>query len=147
MTLTLFALRIVLLLLLYGFLGLLAWLVWRELKQGSSPVRPTSSGVAGGERLTVVEAGDSGYAEGRQFPLGTVTTLGRDLTNEIVVSDAYASGNHARVERQEDGRYWLVDVGSSNGTLLNGRRIRTNDPVPLDRGDVVGIGTVRLKFG
>jgi pSer/pThr/pTyr-binding forkhead associated (FHA) protein len=77
-----------------------------------------------------------------------VTTIGRDLSNDIVVADAYASTRHARIERQGDGRFWLEDVGSSNGTLLNGQLLRPNNPVPLDSGDVISIGkNVQFKMG
>lgn len=146
MTLLLFALRLLLLLLLYGFLGTLAWLVWRDLKQGGSA--PASARQAPrGAHLTVVDSGDSGYAPGQQFALRTVTTLGRDLSNDIVVADSYASTRHARIERQEDGRFWLVDLGSSNGTQLNGQLVRPNVPVPLDSGDVISVGKVELKVG
>jgi hypothetical protein len=145
MTITLFVLRIVLILLLYGFLAMLAWLIWRELRRGATaPARAEATSVRGA-RLTVVAAGKSGYNEGRQFPLEAVTTLGRDLSNDIIVTDDYASSRHARIDRQEDGRFWLVDVGSRNGTQLNGRRILPNDPMPLDPGDVISIGGVELK--
>ncbi len=146
MSLLLFLLRIVLLLLLYGFLGVLAWLVWRDLKKGSS-VAATATSAPRGARLTVVASGDSGYAEGHQLPLGTVTTMGRELSNDIVIPDGYASTRHARVERQGDGRFWLVDLGSSNGTQLNGQLVRPNVPVPLDTGDVIKVGKVELKMG
>lgn len=145
MSLLLLALRVVFLLLLYGFLGILAWLVWRDLKRGSSGTLPAQQR-AGGAHLTVVASGDSGYAEGRQFELGAVTTIGRDLSNDIILGDAYASSHHARVEWHEDNRYWLVDVESSNGTMLNHRKIRPHDPYPLDPGDVISIGKVQLKM-
>ena len=147
MNVLLFALRIAFLVLLYGFLLVLAWLVWRELKRGSATGVASERGAPRGARLMVVAAGDSGYAEGRQFPLQAVTTLGRDLGNDIVIADSYASAYHARVERQSDNRFWLVDVGSSNGTLLNGQRVRPNDPMLLDPGDVISIGKVQLKVG
>ncbi|MGH2545156.1 MAG: FHA domain-containing protein [Ardenticatenaceae bacterium] len=146
MTLLLFGLRIVLLLLLYAFLFMLAWLVWRDLKQAST-VAPDTQRTPRGGRLTVIESGDSGYAEGQHFPLQTITTIGRDLSNDIVVADAYASTRHAHIERHSDGRFWLIDVGSRNGTVLNGQPLRANDPVPLDLGDVIAIGKARFKMG
>ncbi|MBA3532518.1 MAG: FHA domain-containing protein [Ardenticatenales bacterium] len=145
MTMMLFGLRIAFMLLLYGFLGLLAWLVWRELQQGSRAPQNVRTAPRG-ERLTVVAAGDSGYAEGRQFPLQSITTMGRELSSDIIIADSYASSKHARIERHSDGRFWLVDVGSSNGTLLNGQQVRANDPIPLDPGDVISIGKVQLKM-
>lgn len=144
-TVLLFVLRVVLLVALYLFLGTLAWLVWRDLRRGTSVAE--QSGAPRGSRLTVIASGESGYAEGRQFPMRAVTTMGRDLSNDIVIADSYASTRHARVERQEDGRFWLVDLGSRNGTFLNGQQVRPNVPVPLDGGDVIKIGKVELKVG
>ncbi|MDQ4077029.1 MAG: FHA domain-containing protein [Chloroflexota bacterium] len=144
-TLLLFLLRLLLLLLLYGFLGILAWLVWRDLKRGSA-VTQEATREPQGIQLTVVESGDSGYAEGHQFSLQTVNTIGRDLSNDIIISDTYTSTRHARIDRQGDGRFWLVDLDSRNGTLLNGQLVRPNVPVPLDPGDVIRIGTVELKM-
>ena len=66
----------------------LAWLAWRELKQGSAVSASPERGAPRGARLMVVAAGDSGYAEGRQFPLAAITTLGRDLGNDIVIADS-----------------------------------------------------------
>lgn len=143
----LFILRIVFLLVLYSFLLILAWLVWRELKRGSTAAPSGGRASSGGERLTVVAAGESGYAEGHVFPLRSVTTIGRELSNDIVIVDDYTSAQHARIERHGDGRFWLVDIGSSNGTKLNGQTIRPQDAIPLDPGDVVAIGKVELKVG
>ncbi|MGB0389239.1 MAG: FHA domain-containing protein [Ardenticatenaceae bacterium] len=147
MTLLLFILRFVFLLLLYVFLGVLAWLVWREIKRGSAVAPGTGRVSSRGERLTVVASGESGYAEGQVFPLRSVTTLGRDLSNDIVIVDDYTSSQHARIERHGDGRFYLVDIGSSNGTKLNGQKISPQDSIPLDPGDVVAIGKVELKVG
>ncbi len=146
MSAVLFSLRLVLIVLLYAFLALMAWLIWRELKQASAAT-PSASAAPRGARLTVVASGDSGYAEGQQFPLQAVTTLGRDLSNDIVIADGYASSRHARIERRDNGRFWLIDVGSSNGTLLNGQSVRPNAPAALDPGDVIAIGKVEIKVG
>jgi hypothetical protein len=146
MSLLLFVLRIVLLLLLYGFLGILAWLIWRDLRRAGASTPQGRRRGAEGAQLVVIASGDSGYAEGQQLALEPVSTIGRDLSNDIVLADAYASTRHARVERQSDGRFWLVDLGSSNGTVLNGQQVRPNVPVPLDTGDVIRIGKVELKY-
>ena len=143
----LFILRIVFLLVLYSFLLVLAWLVWRDLKRGSAVAPRAARASSRGERLTVVAGGESGYAEGHVFPLRSITTIGRDLTNDIVIVDGYTSAQHARIERQGDGRFWLVDMDSSNGTRLNGQTIRAQTAIPLDPGDVVAIGKVELKVG
>lgn len=147
MTQLLFILRLVFLLLLYGFLGILAWLVWYELKQGSTAGFSVSQPAPRGERLIVIDPGDSGYAEGQFFALQTVTTIGRELSNNITIVDGYTSSQHASIERREDGRFWLTDLRSRNGTLFNGQQIQANDPVLLEVGDLIRIGKVEFKVG
>lgn len=153
--LLIFALRILLLLLLYGFLFLLAYLVWRDLQTRSTaaPERqgaPATASGAGravtGPRLVVVDSGERGLPIGRAYPLATVTTIGRDLTNDIIIADSFASGQHARIELRGD-RFWLEDLGSRNGTLFNGAALPAHNPVPLDPGDLISIGKTQFKVG
>lgn len=142
MTVTVFGLRILFLVALYGFLAMVAWLVWRELKAGER--LPAGSPSKRAVRLTVIRAGDSGYPEGKFFDLGAVTTMGRDLANDIVIADSYASSRHARIVKRDD-RFFVEDIGSSNGTLHNGLRLPPNTPAPLGPGDVIQIGKVEFK--
>jgi len=71
------------------------------------------------------------------------TTIGRDPANDIVLEDTTVSRRHAQIERQ-DGDVVLTDLGSSNGTFVNGRRVQQ---APLRPGDEVVIGgcTFRLQ--
>ena len=69
-------------------------------------------------------------------------TLGRAPTNEIVVADPNASRAHARIE-ERDGQWWLVDLGSTNGTLVNQTLIKERRLTP---GDQITIGAVVLEF-
>jgi len=145
----LFALRILFLLLLYGFLGILVYLIWRDLQTHTvAPAQELAvrSPVPGRQRLVVVGSGETGLPEGSQYPLGSITTLGRDLANDIVISDTFASSRHARIEQRE-GRFWIEDLGSKNGTLLNGARLAPYDPVPVHRCDIISIGQTRFKVG
>lgn len=147
--LLIFALRILFLLLLYGFLVLLVYLIWRDLQAraqtaGREASAPTPA--PRGPRLTVIASGENGLPEGRHYPLGSIVTLGRDLANDITLADSFASSRHARIEQRE-GRFWLEDLGSTNGTLLNGAPLAPYDPAPLDAGDVISIGQTRFKVG
>src|SRR4030067_769191 len=63
--------------------------------------------------------------------------IGRDSTNEIVINDAEVSRRHARLTFQ-GGKYVLEDLGSTNGTFVNGQRLA--GPVVLKPGDVVSLG-------
>jgi predicted component of type VI protein secretion system len=73
-----------------------------------------------------------------------VSMMGRDVTNDVVVGDAEVSRQHARITRTPAG-YVLEDLGSTNGTFVNGERLAA--PRVLNPGDLLGIGeNVTLTF-
>ncbi|NIS82380.1 MAG: FHA domain-containing protein [Anaerolineales bacterium] len=73
-----------------------------------------------------------------------VIMVGRDVTNEVVLGDAEVSRQHARLTRTPGG-YVLEDLGSTNGTFVNGERLMA--PRVLNPGDLVGMGeTVTMTF-
>jgi len=92
-------------------------------------------------KLTVRESPSSE----KEYPLGEgAVVLGREAFNDIVVYDAEVSRRHAQISLQE-GRYIIEDLGSTNGTFVNGRRV--NSPVPLHNGDVIEMGeAARIIF-
>ena len=69
---------------------------------------------------------------GRTVPVGATCGIGRSSRNDLVLRDDLVSRSHALVH-QQGGEYWLVDLGSSNGTKLNGCLLYTS-PSPRDRG-------------
>jgi hypothetical protein len=69
-------------------------------------------------------------------------TIGRGAGNGLVLADSSVSREHARVERTEDGRVRLVDLGSRNGLYLGWRAVRE---IPLDRRVVCRVGRVALE--
>lgn len=80
----------------------------------------------------------SGPTPGAAFTLeGDQLTIGRDSTNEIVINDAEVSRRHARLTFQ-GGKYVLEDLGSTNGTFVNGQRLA--GPRVLKPGEVVSFG-------
>ena len=80
----------------------------------------------------------SGPTPGAAFTLeGDQITVGRDSTNEIVINDAEVSRRHARLTFQ-GGKYVLEDLGSTNGTFVNGQRLA--GPRVLKPGEVVSFG-------
>ena len=71
-------------------------------------------------------------------------TVGRGNNNDVALpEDEYASGRHARFEPRRDG-IWIEDIGSTNGTFVNG--IRLTRERKLTPGDVVRIGETDLRF-
>ena len=84
-----------------------------------------------------------GYDQGNRFALDDETaTIGRDASNKIRLRDAEVSRRHAEIRRDVDGRT-LVDLESSNGVYVNGRRIKTRR---LLNGDQIQIGKTILLF-
>ncbi len=72
------------------------------------------------------------------------TTIGRSKKNDICIPDPFLSSSHARIFFA-DGDFYLEDMGSTNGTLYNGKYIG-NYTVPLQNGDKVGFGNVTFTF-
>ena len=121
--LTLWLIRILFLVLLYGFLFAVARVLMRDL-------RAASKGPAELGRLVVLASPQAEPPLGTSFPLDAVTTLGRDVNNTIVVDDPFASAEHAVLTFR--GRAWYVeDLGSTNGTFVNG--------MPVDRVAALGL--------
>ena len=80
----------------------------------------------------------SGPTPGVTFPLeGDQLTIGRDSTNGVAINDAEVSRKHARLMFQ-GGKYVLEDLGSTNGTFVNGQRLA--GPIVLKSGDVISLG-------
>ena len=77
---------------------------------------------------------------------GAATTIGRADDNDLVLPELEISRHHARLYRTEQGRFELEDLGSSNGTYVNGQRIAVH---PVSEHDIIGMGhsTFRLKDG
>ncbi len=111
----------------------------RETEKMPGMQRPEGVGPAVRLLFLAVLTGD---AAGTRYELGSpVTRLGRDVECEVRLTDPSVSRLHAQILRQSSG-YFVTDVGSSNGTFLNGQRLFT--PHPLQAGDVLQIGIFTL---
>jgi adenylate cyclase len=84
--------------------------------------------------------------EKHEFPLpeDRICRIGRSDKNSIVLDDDLASRNHAMLQHSETGEFYLTDLGSSNGTLVNGARICV--PTILHAGDRITIGSHEFTF-
>jgi len=85
----------------------------------------------------------SGPLANQEFPLGDSLRLGRETDNDLVIPDGKVSRHHALIERQGT-QYQITDLGSSNGTLVNGERIAA--PTALADGDMLLIGETPIMF-
>jgi ABC-type multidrug transport system ATPase subunit/pSer/pThr/pTyr-binding forkhead associated (FHA) protein len=91
---------------------------------------------AAGPRLIVQEPGQAKATVSIEGPR---CGIGRDPSNQVVVQHDSVSRLHAQVELREAG-YWVTDLGSMNGTSVNGRRLEPNTAVKLKDGDIIRIG-------
>ena len=145
-----------LLVLKLAFLVLLYLFIWRIVRSAARDVRmPQESFIlAPSQAAELAALRDSGrlvvvrspaLSEGDELTLNSsALLLGRGSENDVnLARDEYASSKHARVEPRRDG-VWVEDVGSTNGTYLNG--IRLTSAKRLAPGDVVRIGETELRY-
>ncbi len=150
-------------LLKFGFLAVLyLFLLWiarsalRDLRRDESDVALAGAGYAEGDglvadgdgpglelqpRLEVIAA--KGHEPGHTFDVAAGARLGRAAASEVHIDDSYASAAHARIYRR-GGRVYIEDLGSTNGTFVNGRQLAR--PHPLEVNDTVRIGDTELRY-
>jgi hypothetical protein len=92
-------------------------------------------------RLEVVAA--MGLEPGTEFEIGDSATMGRADGSDIPVDDPFASSVHARIFPRGQFMY-IEDMGSTNGTYLNGRRLRAAERLKV--GDTVRIGETEYRY-
>ena len=85
------------------------------------------------------------FPDGSERELTDSITIGRDDHNDVVMESAAVSREHAAVTLS-DGRWYVEDRGSFNGTYLNGTRVVPGTPLPLRHADRISIGTETLLF-
>lgn len=136
--------RALLLLVLYAFIAAVAVVAYRDLRAARHQAEEMES-TAPGTRLIVLDGAGSGRPPGTSLPVLPVTGIGRDLDNEVVLADPTVSGRHAVINLR-DGAWWVEDLGSTNGTFVNGKAVEPGAPVITRSGDVVRLGAVRLRL-
>lgn len=142
-------LKLCLLALLYLFFFRVLWAVWNEVrapKPERSDVGTAKQSRA--ERRRAVPAGrlvvtEPADRKGTSFDLASELTVGRAAGCHLSMpEDTFVSQLHARVFEREAQTY-VEDLGSTNGTYLNGRRITA--PTPLLKGDMLQIGSTKME--
>jgi hypothetical protein len=148
----LLVLKILFLVLLYAFIWRIVRSAARDvslpqesfvLAPGSVPGLVSEQPQFEAGRLVVVKS--PALEEGDELQLNSsALLLGRGSRNDVdLTRDEFASSEHARIEPRRDG-VWLEDVGSTNGTYLNGTRLTR--PKRLTAGDVVRVGETELRY-
>ena len=151
---TLLVLKLAFLVLLYLFIWRIVRSAARDLRlpQESmilSPQQAVAAGLipqpAARELGRLVVVASTTLENGETFSLGAQPlTVGRGNNNDVPLpEDEYASSRHARFEPRRDG-VWVEDIGSTNGTFVNG--IRLTRERKLTPGDIVRVGETDLRF-
>lgn len=139
------SLRYLFLVLLYVFIVLVVRAVYRELSPAAevTTARPAPA-PRRRKRSAVLVLLDGEKRRGRrQWELGEELVIGRAPECSVRLDDEFASNLHAKIYRLQD-RYYVEDLGSTNGTYVNGRRI--NYPIELRGGDRIKVGRTLMEF-
>lgn len=103
----------------------------------ASPVLPDAA-----SSLEVVQPAESSFARGTVLSLDHYTTVGRSRDNSLVIDDSFVSGTHAEIVFDGTG-WWLIDLGSTNGTFLN--QVPIHARTRINDGDIVQFGRVTVR--
>jgi hypothetical protein len=140
-------LRVLFVFLLYFFLFQIVRTIARELRAvsiatagGPSPRAATTQPAA---HLVLLEPTEAGHPAGHRFAVRSGSAVGRRDGVAIQLNDTYISTEHARIFLN-DGRWWVADLGSTNGTFVN--NVRIDRPTVLVPGIEVKFGRIRMQF-
>lgn len=86
----------------------------------------------------------SGTQAGARLALVEHFRIGRSTDCALILDDDYVSGDHAEMRRLPDGRWMLTDLGSTNGSFVNGVRVTT--PTPVTTADDIRIGRTQMRL-
>jgi hypothetical protein len=148
----LFLARALLLLLLYLFLYLVVQALRQDLHMamrnaargpGSLPAPVFADPAASLLRLELIDAGQTPLLPGQRYSLRDPLLIGRSVRNDIMLEDDWVSAEHLRLRRLQ-GAWLAEDLGSTNGTRLNGRPLK--GAARVRAGDVLDLGRVKFKL-
>ena len=135
----------------YGLLALLFLFIWRAMRwvvrglnvDRNAPSQARGATVAGPTARSSVLVVHLEGQKPRTTPLDGSTTLGRGVECELRLDDTYISQQHARIF-DRGGNWYVEDLGSTNGTLLDGQKV--SGPVEVRAGDEVRLGRTVLQL-
>jgi pSer/pThr/pTyr-binding forkhead associated (FHA) protein len=138
-------------LLRFAFIGVLyLFLLWvarsalKDLRAGrGESVRESEAAPAPPPRGILVAEKGAGLGSGTAYEVDGALTIGRSPQTDVQISDPFASARHARVYEQE-GVFYVEDMGSTNGTYLNGRRLGTGELLHV--ADKIRIGDTEFRY-
>jgi pSer/pThr/pTyr-binding forkhead associated (FHA) protein len=103
------------------------------------PARPAAAGAGLQAELTIESGPDAGHTHRAGEK---AVRMGRSPDNDVIFRDPATSGHHARLERRGDV-FWVVDLGSTNGTFVNGEAVQEKQ---LNPGDRLTVGQNSVQF-
>ena len=148
----LFLARVLLLLLLYLFLYLVVRTLRQDLRRavhnaasgpGLLPAPPAVEPAASSLGLELIDAGQAPLRPGQRYSLRDPLLIGRSARNDITLEDDWISAEHLRLRRLH-GAWLAEDLGSTNGTRLNGRPLK--GAARVRAGDVLDLGRITFKL-
>jgi len=150
---TLLILKIVFLVLLYGFILYVVRTATKDIGGASqesiilgaseaAALRAELGAQVGTKPARFVVLDGPGLKKGRTLEVSSMTVLGRDGHSDLELDDEFASSRHARIDPRADG-VWIEDLGSTNGTFVNGERVTAER---LSPGDVLRVGQTELRL-
>jgi hypothetical protein len=147
-------LKLCLLALLYLFFVRVLWAVWAEVR-GPKPAKAAAVDASGAPKVKTPKIRSRGGAatrlvvdqpidrKGVAFEIGPELTVGRAAGCQVALpDDTYVSQLHARVFAR-GGQVYVEDLGSTNGTYVNGHRVTA--PTPMHKGDSLQVGSTVLE--
>ena len=134
-------LRYVFIILIYLFIFSILRLMYLDVKSITS-----GGGSLDDAYLKVVNRLDSlNFKMQEYYVIDGDISLGRSSKNDVVIKDKFVSKNHLLI-REKNQRYYLEDLGSANGTFLNGVKIDSNELIELQNNDKIGVGFIQFIF-
>ena len=126
-------LRYALFIILYGFIGVVIWIIWQDIKSTRQLISLSLSA-----KGTLIDTSNDQY-----YNVTPATSVGRSAGNTVILQDTTVSMQHALITRR-DAMWWLEDLESRNGTQLNSQPVK--NPTVISNGDIVTIGRYNFNF-
>lgn len=136
-------LHYILIICIYFFLYSVVKVIYKELSSSSvkTSILNTTQPKSNGSYLVVIESTTN--LSQSKFLLAETASIGRNEDNDIIINEAFVSGEHANITYYKN-YYWLTDLNSTNKTFLNQKVLEKE--TALKNGDIIQIGSVTFKF-
>ncbi|HEX3269080.1 MAG TPA: FHA domain-containing protein [Ktedonobacterales bacterium] len=139
----LFILRIALVVILYLVILQIVGVARRDLRRAAAVAQIPGQARQVVGHLIVIDSGTTKIPLNSRMDIEPITTIGRAPTSSVVIDSGVVSTDHARITYRNRS-LWVEDLGSHNGTYINGRKI--TGPTAVKPDDILQVGDVRFKF-